>query len=103
VARLAPRAASTSYQKLREHGAWALVEVRAPKAARHQIRAHFAAIGHPLAGDRAYGGHRALGLERQFLHSARVAFRYSGRPEAIDASSPLPDDLAQALRQLAPG
>jgi 23S rRNA pseudouridine1911/1915/1917 synthase len=65
----------------------------------HQIRAHFAAIGHPLAGDRPYGGRPALGLERQFLHSARVAFRYSGEPGGVDQTSPLPADLAEALRR----
>jgi 23S rRNA pseudouridine1911/1915/1917 synthase len=74
-----------------------LVRVRLETGRTHQIRAHFAAIGHPLAGDRAYGGARALGLERQFLHSARVAFAYSGRPEGVDVSSPLPPDLAEAL------
>ncbi len=56
VARYAARPASTEYTRLREHGAWALVEAKAPKAARHQIRAHFAAIEHPLAGDELYGG-----------------------------------------------
>jgi 23S rRNA pseudouridine1911/1915/1917 synthase len=66
----------------------------------HQIRAHFAAIGHPLAGDRAYGGPRVPGLTRQFLHSARIAFTYSGRPEGIEERSPLPDDLTEALRRL---
>jgi 23S rRNA pseudouridine1911/1915/1917 synthase len=74
-----------------------LVRVRLETGRTHQIRAHFAAIGNPLAGDRAYGGAHELGLERQFLHSARVAFSYSGRPEGVEATSPLPLDLAEAL------
>src|SRR4029078_13366486 len=56
VVRYAPRPATTTYEKLREHEGLALVEVRAPRAARHQIRAHFAAIEHPLLGDTLYGG-----------------------------------------------
>jgi 23S rRNA pseudouridine1911/1915/1917 synthase len=76
-----------------------LARVRLETGRTHQIRAHFAAIGHPLAGDRPYGGRPALGLERQFLHSARVAFRYSGEPGGVDQTSPLPADLAEALRR----
>lgn len=76
-----------------------LARVRLETGRTHQIRAHFAAIGHPLAGDRPYGGRAALGLERQFLHSARVAFRYSGEPGGVDQTSPLPADLVEALRR----
>ena len=50
-----------------------LVRARLETGRTHQIRAHFAAIGHPLAGDRDYGARDDLGLERQFLHSARLA------------------------------
>jgi len=75
-----------------------LVRARLETGRTHQIRAHFAAIGHPLAGDRAYGGRPALRLKRQFLHSARVAFAYSGAPEGVDVASPLPSDLEEALR-----
>ena len=63
----------------------------------HQIRAHFAAIGHPLAGDTAYRGGQELGLERQFLHSARLRFAYSGSPQPIEVTSELPEDLSAAL------
>jgi len=102
VARLAPRPASTSYQKLREHGRWALVEVKAAKAARHQIRAHFAAIDHPLVGDLLYGGPPlplAEGQEagegsRHALHAHRIMWKGDATVPAFAIESPLPEDLA---------
>jgi 23S rRNA pseudouridine1911/1915/1917 synthase len=94
-----PREARTHFEVERFIDGYTLVRARLETGRTHQIRAHFAAIGHPLAGDRAYGGRKALGLERQFLHSARIAFRYSGRPEGVEESSPLPADLAAALRR----
>jgi 23S rRNA pseudouridine1911/1915/1917 synthase len=97
VARLGPRPASTGYQKLRERGPWALCEVRAPKAARHQIRAHFAAIGHPLAGDVLYGG-PPLGPEpegsRHALHAHHLVWKGDATVPAFAVDSPLPPDLA---------
>jgi 23S rRNA pseudouridine1911/1915/1917 synthase len=63
----------------------------------HQIRVHMAAIGHPVVGDRQYGGVARYGLERQFLHAARLAFEHPVTGAAVDVSSPLPDDLAVAL------
>ena len=63
----------------------------------HQIRAHLKAIGHPVAGDPEYGDAGALGLERQFLHAAQLAFAHPVTGAAIDVRSPLPADLAAAL------
>jgi 23S rRNA pseudouridine1911/1915/1917 synthase len=65
----------------------------------HQIRVHMSAIGHPVLGDRTYGGRMAYGLERQFLHAARLAFEHPVTGEAVDVRSPLPEDLAAALEQ----
>jgi 23S rRNA pseudouridine1911/1915/1917 synthase len=98
VARLAPRPAATVYQKLREHGPWALVEVRAPKAARHQIRAHFAALEHPLAGDALYGGPALPGVEgRHALHAHLIVWKGDAVVPAFTVDSPLPEDLARVL------
>lgn len=98
VARYAPRPASTVYQKLREHDGVALLEVRAPKAARHQIRAHLAAIGHPLLGDALYGGPPLAGIEgRHALHAHRIAWDGDHAVPAFATESALPADLAALM------
>ena len=63
----------------------------------HQIRAHFAAIGHSLTGDSTYGGARRYGLGRQFLHAHRLAFEHPFSGERLSFRSELPADLATAL------
>lgn len=66
----------------------------------HQIRVHLASRGHPLVADALYGGARALGLERQALHAAQLAFSHpiDGRPMQFDA--PPPPDFAAAWQQV---
>jgi 23S rRNA pseudouridine1911/1915/1917 synthase len=73
------------------------LEARLETGRTHQIRAHFAAIGHPLTGDPTYGGASRYGLRRQFLHAHRLAFEHPRTGERLDFSSPLPDDLVAAL------
>jgi 23S rRNA pseudouridine1911/1915/1917 synthase len=76
-----------------------LLEVRLETGRTHQIRAHLAAIGHPVAGDPAYGHPGRHRLQRQFLHAKRLALRHPGTGERIEFASELPDDLAAALEQ----
>lgn len=96
VMRLSPRPASTEYEVVERKGRWALVRVKLNKASRHQIRAHFAHIEAPLAGDTLYGGPEVAGLTRHALHASRV--RHEHRP-AFDVSSALPADMAQVLAE----
>jgi 23S rRNA pseudouridine1911/1915/1917 synthase len=77
----------------------ALVEVRLETGRTHQVRAHFAAIGHPVAGDPRYGHAGRHGLARQFLHSARLGFRHPITGEGLEFESALPTDLEQALKR----
>ncbi|HUJ55588.1 MAG TPA: RluA family pseudouridine synthase [Gaiellaceae bacterium] len=92
-----PREAVTHFEVeelLAEH---ALLRVRLETGRTHQIRVHLAAIDLPVAGDPTYGRPGELGLERQFLHAARLAFAHPFTGEAVDVASPLPADLAAAL------
>jgi 23S rRNA pseudouridine1911/1915/1917 synthase len=76
-----------------------LVRVRLETGRTHQIRVHFSAIGHPIAGDPEYGTKGRHGLERQFLHSARIACRHPVSGERLGFSSGLPEDLEAALER----
>src|SRR3954451_7527962 len=72
VSGAASRQAKTHFTVLELLSAESYLEARLETGRTHQIRAHFAAIGHPLAGDPTYGGEVRYGLERQFLHSHRL-------------------------------
>lgn len=98
VSGAASRQARTHFEVLELLGAESYVEVRLETGRTHQIRAHFAAIGHPLAGDTTYGGERKYGLERQFLHAHRLAFAHPQSGEPMGFSSELPADLTAALQ-----
>lgn len=99
VMRYAPRPATTQYEVEKRVGEWALVRAKAARAVRHQLRAHFAALGHPLAGDELYGGRTVPGLARHALHAARVRYAGDGDAElAFDATSPVPEDMASLVR-----
>jgi 23S rRNA pseudouridine1911/1915/1917 synthase len=76
----------------------ALVEARLETGRTHQVRAHFAAIGHPVAGDPRYGHAGRHGLRRQFLHSAELALRHPLTGEDLSFESSLPVDLSEALQ-----
>ena len=92
-----PRAAVTHFELEELLPRHALLRVRLETGRTHQIRVHLAAIELPVAGDPTYGVAGDLGLERQFLHAARLAFEHPVTGAAVDVSSPLPPDLAAAL------
>jgi 23S rRNA pseudouridine1911/1915/1917 synthase len=94
----AGRDAVTHLRRLEELGRFSLVEARLDTGRTHQIRVHLDSVGHPVVGDRVYGRREeTLGLERQFLHAARLAFPHPETGEEIDVTSPLPHDLELAL------
>jgi 23S rRNA pseudouridine1911/1915/1917 synthase len=92
-----PREARTHFEIERLLPRAALLRVLLDTGRTHQIRVHMAAIGHPVAGDPQYGKVGEYGLERQFLHAARLAFPHPVTGVKVDVTSELPDDLARAL------
>jgi 23S rRNA pseudouridine1911/1915/1917 synthase len=85
----------TAFETLRVAGPWALVQVEARHAYRHQVRVHLASIGHPIAGDGLYGGPAApLGPGRHALHASYVAWSGDDAVPAFAVDCPLPADLS---------
>jgi 23S rRNA pseudouridine1911/1915/1917 synthase len=92
-----PRDAVTNFELVELLPRHALLRVSLETGRTHQIRVHLAAIDLPVAGDAVYGVAGDLGLVRQFLHAARLAFPHPFSGEPVDVESPLPADLAAAL------
>jgi 23S rRNA pseudouridine1911/1915/1917 synthase len=91
------REARTHFEVVERLPADTLVHARLETGRTHQIRVHFGAIGHPVAGDPEYGGRGRHGLERQFLHASRLEFTHPGTGERLSFGSKLPEDLETAL------
>ena len=98
------RESITHYETLEAHRTATLVEVRLETGRTHQIRVHFAAIGHPCCGDPLYGSDpalaRRLGIDRQWLHATRLAFEHPVEGSRVEFESELPRDLEHALNEV---
>lgn len=94
------RQASTGYRVLAYLDRHTLVEARPHTGRTHQIRVHFASLGHPIAGDATYGREQASPVPRLFLHARQLRLRHprTGQPLVFD--SPLAADLDAALKRL---
>jgi 23S rRNA pseudouridine1911/1915/1917 synthase len=93
----AARDAVTHFSIAELLAAHTLLDVQLETGRTHQIRAHLEAIGLPVAGDPVYGRGPELGLDRQFLHAARLELTHPWTGEPVEVTSPLPDELAAAL------
>jgi 23S rRNA pseudouridine1911/1915/1917 synthase len=96
-----PRDAVTHFEVVELFPRHTLLDVRLETGRTHQIRVHLAAIDLPVAGDPVYGRPHELGLARQFLHAARLAFTHPFTGAPVDVQSPLPEDLQTAARMAA--
>jgi len=97
--------AVTLYEVEKEFPETTLVLVRIETGRMHQIRLHFAKLGHPIVLDGQHGDfafnkqfRKIYGLKRQFLHARSIAFDYRGKKRRWTA--PLPADLARTLKSL---
>jgi 23S rRNA pseudouridine1911/1915/1917 synthase len=98
------RAAVTRYRVVERLAGATLVEAGLITGRTHQIRVHFAHLGHPVIGDQVYGGRRmppgSPPASRQMLHAYRLAFRHPGTGAPMEFEAPLPEDFAGVLAHL---
>jgi 23S rRNA pseudouridine1911/1915/1917 synthase len=87
----------THFRTLGPVGGDTLVLARLDTGRTHQIRVHFAGIGHPIVGDPVYGRRSDL-VGHQFLHAWRLGFHHPRTGEWLHFEAPLPEDLLAALR-----
>lgn len=93
------KTAETAYTVLESIGNYDLVEARPATGRTHQLRAHFAHLGHPIAGDKLYGADALLRLGRYFLHAAKLEFNAPNGTH-VDVEVPLPKELEAALQKI---
>ncbi|HEX8100300.1 MAG TPA: RluA family pseudouridine synthase [Actinomycetota bacterium] len=95
------RAAATEVTARERFAHSTLLEARPRTGRTHQIRVHLSSIGHPILGDRTYGGAGPdavrLGLKRPFLHSWQIRFLHPMTEESVECTAPLPEDLQEAI------
>ncbi|MGQ0552689.1 MAG: RluA family pseudouridine synthase [Planctomycetota bacterium] len=111
------RPARTRWHVVRRYREATLCRIELLTGRHHQIRAHFAALGHPVVGDKLYGhdlalfdrhgrgslsdsDHLALQIPRQALHSHSLSFVHPTRGQ-MRIESPWPADLAAYCATLA--
>jgi 23S rRNA pseudouridine1911/1915/1917 synthase len=108
VGGLRPREALTRYAVIRRFPDFTLLEARPETGRTHQIRVHFAALGHPIVGDTTYGapgrlrieGREGTTLARTFLHAGLLEFQHPRTRRTVSFSAPLPPELAEFLAAL---
>lgn len=97
------RPAVTHYRVIENFPEASLVAVKTETGRTHQIRAHFQAIGHPVAGDHLYQAKKSRGVglsPRLFLHAAKLEFDHPRTGQRLSFGSPLPEDLKETLEKL---
>jgi 23S rRNA pseudouridine1911/1915/1917 synthase len=108
VGGLRAREALTRYEVIRRFRGFTLLEAHPETGRTHQIRVHFAAIGHPIVGDTVYGasgklhlgGREVTTLSRTFLHAGSLEFQHPRTRQAVSFKAPLPAELEEFLSSL---
>jgi 23S rRNA pseudouridine1911/1915/1917 synthase len=100
IARRQGRSAKTEYRVLRSSGEISLVECTLHSGRTHQIRVHLHHLGHPVLGDKLYGGKRAGDYPRQMLHAWKLGFTHPRTTQVMPFEAPLPPDFEDAMRSI---
>ena len=93
------RESFTEYKSILPLAGFTLLEIKPRTGRTHQIRVHFSTMGHPIAGDKKYGG-KVPFLNRQFLHAHKLGFKLPSTGQFVEFTSELPADLEKVIREL---
>ncbi len=94
------RAAETAYEVIERRQGFTYLRLMPKTGRTHQIRVHLAALGHPIVGDKLYGGKTGANtprMARQALHAHRLEFPHPVSGEPLSLLAPLPSDMAKML------
>jgi 23S rRNA pseudouridine1911/1915/1917 synthase len=100
--------AVTLWKTIKSFNNATLIEVKLKTGRTHQIRVHFASIGHPVLGDKTYGKKTEMEtikknkvfFPRQMLHAEMLGFTHPETEKYLEFKSPIPADMQQALKEL---
>src|SRR2546423_6583795 len=95
IARRAGRGAKTDYRVLQSHADISLAECTLHSGRTHQIRVHLHLLGHPVLGDKIYGGKGAGNFARQMLHAWKLSFVHPRTEKLMSFTAPIPNDFAE--------
>jgi len=88
--------AVTDYETVEVYGERSLVRAFPVTGRTHQLRVHFASVGHPITGDTMYGEASEL-IDRQALHAFRLSFPHPSDGRTVSLEAPLPEDMKKLL------
>lgn len=91
----------TAFEILRRYRHHVLLEARPVTGRTHQVRAHAAALGHPLLGDTLYGAPATAVIARPALHAYCLTVIHPVTAAALSFTAPYPEDFARAMERLA--
>jgi 23S rRNA pseudouridine1911/1915/1917 synthase len=91
------REASTSYRVVEKLYGFTYVEAYPKTGRTHQIRVHLSHIGHPVAGDDAYGRKAKHAADRPLLHAHRIEFTHPVKGIPVSIEAPIPEDMIEFI------
>lgn len=100
--------AITLWKVLERFAMATLIEVRLRTGRMHQIRVHFASMGHPVLGDKTYGEKTVLDIgkgvrilfPRQMLHAEKLGLIHPATGKYVEFVAPLPEDISEKIKEL---
>ena len=93
-------ASVTRFSVIERYKRHTLVELDLKTGRTHQIRVHMSHIGHPVTGDRLYGGEDVLLIERQALHACYISFLHPVTGEPVEAAAEIPEDMKRLIEKI---